>query len=344
MTNHLYRRLATRMIALAFVAAPLQAFAWGPTAHAVIDRAAIATLPSDGPVFLKSYSDYVAASATIPDIWRSPTEPFSKIEEDPNHGWFREQFAFMKTIPRSRYEFVLALYREYLRIKDSDPETARRTNVRWTGTLPYAAMETYGHLVAEMRMMRRMQAAGQDVRFLEQNCAFDVFRLGHYIGDGGQPLHDSVNSDGWRGPNPQGYTPDPSIHGRFETTYVDAIGLSTNDIIPRISKPGHLEGDLFQAVLAYLDASGGQMENVYQLDKRGAFGDPKSSEARKFIYDRTTAAASMLRDMIYRAWLEAALPPRVVKPDPLDPANPAYDAETGSAAAPVDQPHLNRGR
>ncbi len=57
----------------------------------------------------------------------------------------------MKEIPRSRYEFVLELYKEYLRIEKFDPENARRMNVRWTGTLPCAAAEVYGHLVADMR-------------------------------------------------------------------------------------------------------------------------------------------------------------------------------------------------
>ncbi len=113
---------------------PQLAFPWGARAHAVIDHTAVDTLPDDGPVFLKKYADYIAGSASIPDTWREASGPFSKIEEDPNHGWFREQFAFMKEIPRSRYEFVLALYKEYLVIEKSKPEDARRMNVRWTGT------------------------------------------------------------------------------------------------------------------------------------------------------------------------------------------------------------------
>src|ERR1700728_4168289 len=100
---------------------PVPAFPWGTRAHAVIDRTAVNTLPADGPVFLKNYVDYIAGSASIPDTWRGASDPFSKIEEDPNHGWFREQFVFMKEIPRSRYEFVLELYKEYLRIEKSDP-------------------------------------------------------------------------------------------------------------------------------------------------------------------------------------------------------------------------------
>jgi hypothetical protein len=100
------------------------------------------TLPDDGPVFLKKYADYIAGSASIPDTWRQASEPFSKIEEDPNHGWFREQFSFMTEVPRSRYEFVLALYRENLRIETSDPENAHRMNVRWTGMPPRRFMAT----------------------------------------------------------------------------------------------------------------------------------------------------------------------------------------------------------
>ena len=64
-----------------------------------------------------------------------------------------------------------------------------------------------------------------DASVPEQHCAFDAIRLGHYIGDGAQPLHDSVNSDGWRGPNPHGYTTDRTVHGRFESKFVDGIGL-----------------------------------------------------------------------------------------------------------------------
>jgi hypothetical protein len=66
---------------------PEAAFSWGGRAHSVIDRTAIDTLPVDGPTFLKKYTEYIASSAGIPDSWRNASEPFSKIEEDPNHGW-----------------------------------------------------------------------------------------------------------------------------------------------------------------------------------------------------------------------------------------------------------------
>jgi hypothetical protein len=318
--------------ALTLVATP--AFAWGHQAHAVIDRAAIEALPQDGPAFLRNYLPYITASATLPDKWRAASEPFAKIEEDPNHGWFREQFAFLKPIPRSRYAFVLALYREHLRLKDSDPARAARMNVRWTGTLPFAAMEQYGQLVAEMRLLRAARAKGDDsqARVLEQNCAHTVVRLGHYIGDGAQPLHSSVNSDGWRGDNPWGYTRDGKIHALFESRYVAAIGLGIDDIRPLVHAPNRLDGDLFERVLAFLDRSGDQMEDVYRLEKRGAFADPQDKPARQLVYHTAAAGASMLRDMIARAWRESAS--RLRAADPLDQANAAFDPATGSAPPP----------
>jgi hypothetical protein len=325
------RYLLSAFAAAACAAVPAPVLAWGERAHAVIDRAAIAALPADGPVFLRKYADYIAASSTMPDSWRSASEPFSKIEEDPNHGWFKEQFAFLGPIPRSRYEFILALHDEYLRIKDSDPERAKRTNVRRTGTLPYAAMESYGRLVVCMRQIRAAQKAGADTGVPEQNCAYQVARLGHYIGDGAQPLHVSVNSDGWLGANPKGYTTDRSIHGRFESQFVDAIALEPKDIADRIGAPGRQRGDVFGAVLSFLDEAASQMETVYILEKRDGFNNPQDRDVRNLVCSRAAAGAAMLRDMIYRAWTESAEPPAQVNPSPLDPANPRYNPATGSA-------------
>ena len=311
---------------------PHPADAWGRTAHAVIDRAAIDAIPDDGPTFLRRHADYIAASASLPDGWRNDAEGFSKIEEDPNHGWFREQFTFLTPIPRSRYAFILALYKRYEAIRLRDPATAARTNVRWTGTLPYAAMEAYQRLIVCMRVVRAARANGQDTAAPEQQCAFQAILLGHYIGDGSQPLHDSIHSDGWRGHNPRGYTRDRSIHARFESGFVDAIGLTVTDIRPRIGPPAHQSGDMFDGVLRFLDQSGDQVETIYRLEQRGGFRDSDDKEVRTLVYERTAAGAAMLRDMLCRAWAQSASPPAKVSPSPLDPSNPRFDPETGSAA------------
>lgn len=322
-----------RIFVLATVLAmlPTAAHAWGGTAHSVIDRAAIEAIPDDGPIFLRKHVDYIAASASLPDSWRGDSENFSKIEEDPNHGWFREQFTFLKPIPRSRYEFVIALYKRYEAIRDRDPATAARTNVRWTGTLPYAAIEAYDRLVVCMRHVRKAQVEGGDASMSEQHCAFDAIRLGHYIGDGAQPMHDSIHSDGWRGDNPKGFTTDRSVHGRFESQFVDGMKLTVADIAPRIGAPGHRSGDMFDAVLAFLDEAGDKVGAVYTLEKRNGFADFADKDVRAMVYERTAAGAAMLRDMLCRAWAESANPPAKVTPSPLDFTNPRFNPETGSA-------------
>jgi hypothetical protein len=308
---------------------PTSAAAWGKRGHEVIDRAAVMALPDDGPVFLKRHVDFIAANATEPDNWRNAADPFSKIAEDPNHGWFRQQFAFMRVIPRSRFEFILALKDEHDRlVAKGDFETASRMNVRWTGTLPYAVMESYGRLVACFRQVRKLQAKG-DPSPVEATCAFHVAWLGHYVGDGAQPMHVTWHSNGWRGPNPNGYTLDGDIHGRFETRFVNAIDLAPADVDGRLGAIDHQQGDLFDQVLAFLDASGRDAETVYRMDRRKAFADPNDAEAREYTYAHVANGARFLRDLVQRAWSESATAPGKL-PNPNDPGAPNYNSATGS--------------
>jgi hypothetical protein len=320
------------------------ALGWGGRAHGIINRVAVRMLPEDGPAFLKAYEEWIAQRAGVPDTWRQISEPFLKIEEDPNHGWFREQFSFLKEIPRSRYEFVLAVYDEYLRIKDKDPARARLTNVRWTGTLPYAAMESYERLKSGMRLYRAQKAAGKDTHFIELDLAFYMGWLGHYVGDGAMPLHDSIHSEGWKGPNPRGYTTSSTIHGRFESAFVELIAAEPGDVGPLVGKPVCL-ADPFEAILQHLDRSTSLVEEVYRMDQRGAFADKTDEAARKLVYGQLAAAAGLLRDLTYTAWVESAKeperPPKPIgatglqhsgNPESLD--NPRYNPATGSAPAP----------
>ena len=96
--------------------------------------------------------------------------------------------------------------------------------------------------------------------------------------------------------------------------------------------PAHQSGDMFDGVLRFLDQSGDQVETIYRLEQRGGFRDSDDKEVRTLVYERTAAGAAMLRDMLCRAWAQSASPPAKVSPSPLDPSNPRFDPETGSAA------------
>jgi hypothetical protein len=288
-------------------------------------------------VFLQEYEDWIAKTGPVPDSWRGNGEPFSKIFEDPNHGWFKEQFSFMAAIPRSRYEFVLRLYDEYLRIREKEPERAALTNVRWTGTLPYAAMENYDRMKSAMRAYRALSANGapesqKDAKYLAQDIAFYMGWLGHYTADGAQPLHDTIHHDGWQGANPKQYTTDPRVHGRFESAFVDLIQLTDADLTPLMDRPKHLT-DPFAAVLAHLDDASTHVEEVYVLDKSGALADKNHERAAQLVRTQLAKAAALLRDLAYTAWLESAKPPSPAgsEANPINRANPRYNPETGSA-------------
>jgi hypothetical protein len=128
------------MFALLVICSP-RLSGWGLTGHVVITRAAIGALPTDVPAFVKRQIDWIGARSITPDSYRAASEPFIKMAEDPSHEWHLEQVTFLKTIPRSRVEFIQALYDEYKRLEKSDPARAALANPTSTGMLPYMTME-----------------------------------------------------------------------------------------------------------------------------------------------------------------------------------------------------------
>lgn len=323
------------LVAAALVLATQTGSAWGVRAHTWINRVAVRTLPDDGPTFLRAHEDWIAYLSVIPDAWRRPSEPFLKMLEDPNHGWFKEQFSFMTEIPRSRYEFVVKLYDEQRRLAAAGDPAASLTNVRWTGTMAYAAVEGYERMLTGMRTYRALKARNDDTRFAELDVAYAMGWTGHYTADGVQPLHDTVHHDGWQGENPKGYTTSPRVHGLFETQFVDLMQLEGGDIQPRVPA-ARLLADPFTVILEHLDEAGRHTEQVYRLEKAGALADAASAEARGLVIQQTARGAALLRDLAYTAWVRSGEPP-VNDPggNPIVPAHPRYNPTTGSAPAHV---------
>ncbi len=331
--------------------------AWGIRGHTLANLAAVETIPQDGPAFLKPQKAYIGHLGTIPDTWRSSSEPFLRISEDSNHSWYTEGFDFIPNPPLSRTEFILRVHDEYLRVSKTDPDRAKLLNIRYTGLQAYSIMEGYERMKAGMRLYRAaesdqpsvwnltklyasispvFQDPSQVKQMLLADIAFYMGWTGHYAADAAMPLHDSIHHDGWSGDNPKGYTRDPNIHARFESEFVDLIATSEADVLPYIPKNARYLDDPWQAVLQHSLDSRNFVEAVYRLDQRGAFKNKDDQEAREFTYKRIAAGAAFLRDLAYTAWIDSAKPVPPVKPidQPQNPDNPRYNPAAGSAPAP----------
>jgi hypothetical protein len=305
-------------------------------------------------VFLKAQEAYIGHLGTIPDTWRGYTEPFLRISEDANHGWYTEQFDFIPDPPRSRTEFVLRVYDQYLKVKAKDPDRAKLINIRYTGTQAYSIMEGYERMKSAMRLYRAIDDPQQSSatlattlaaisplykdpaqvkQMLANDIAFYMGWVGHYVADAAQPLHNSMHHDGWSGPNPKGYTRDTAVHGRFESRYVDLIETTAPDVVKYMRKDARHLDDVWKAVLDHSLEARESVEDVYRADLRGFKKD--DTEARELVYKRLAAGAGFLRDLTYTAWIESAKPvPAVQTIDRMEnPANPRYNPAAGSAPA-----------
>jgi hypothetical protein len=330
--------------------------AWGVRGHTVANLAAVEGIPEDGPVFLRAQEAYIGHLGTIPDTWRGYTEPFLRISEDANHGWYTEQFDFIPNPPKSRTEFVLRVHDQYLKVKATDPNRAKLINIRYTGTQAYSMMEGYERIKAGMRLYRGVENpqdsranlastlaaisplyrdAAQVKQMLANDIAFYMGWVGHYVADAAQPLHNSMHHDGWSGANPKGYTRDPDIHGRFESRYVDLIEVTAPDVVKYMRKDARHLDDVWKAILDHSLEARNSVEDVYRLDLRGGFQKKDDADARELVYKRLASGASFLRDLVCTAWIESGKPgPAVPAIDRMEnPDNPRYNPAAGSAPA-----------
>ena len=282
------------------LAQPQAARAWGNEGHRLINRLAASTLPAGVPAFLRSQAavNEIEYLGPEPDRWRSAAEPELSAAQAPEHFIDLELADALGPLPRQRLDFEAKVFAAGER-----PEKI--------GLQPWEATEVWERLKAAMREYRNLVAAKKDTSATEAAVIFYAGWLGHYVGDGSQPLHTTIRYNGWTGPNPNGYTTGHQIHWQFEGPFV-AANLHEPEVRAKMTEAKAIDGDLFTSYVAYLRHSNSYVEKVYQLEKAGGFVGAGTAESREFTAERLAAGASMLRDMIYSAWLESAKP----VPDP----------------------------
>jgi S1/P1 Nuclease len=299
--NSSFLPAATAIVALFCVAwQPPSAHAWGNEGHRMVNRLAAQGLPADVPAFLRAEASLneIEYLGPEPDRWRSPAEPELSAVQGAEHFIDLEPADALGPLPRRRFDFEAKVFAANQR-----PEKV--------GLQPWEATEVWERLKAALREYRHLSSAHEDTRSVEAAVVFYAGWLGHYVGDAAQPLHTTIQYNGWTGPNPQGYTTAHEIHWQFEGVFV-AANLHAAEVQPKMTPARAVEGDMFDSYVAYLRHTATYMEKVYQLEKAGGFVGAGSVESREFTAERLAAGASMLRDMIYTAWLDSAKP----VPDP----------------------------
>jgi len=279
----------------------LPAWAWGPKGHTMIAVAAAAELPAGMPGFVHD-AETLGYLANEPDRWRGRDIATLNAANGPDHFLDLEPVAFLRPLPRDRYQFIAALERraEALRASGHAQEAAALQPSR-VGFQPYAAIESFQRLVRAFQEYREAQAHHLSTRPMEQEAVVTMGTLAHFVGDGSQPLHTTINYNGWAQANPNGFTTSHQLHEEFESEFVDRA-IPATALQGKLHAPQVLQHP-FQDYVNYLNSTHDQVVPLYRLEKSGAFAGRGTGAGRAFVTDRLAAGAQMLADLYYTAWV-----------------------------------------
>jgi len=280
---------------LALLLVPVSTFAWGEKGHLMINRLAIDVGAASLPEFMAAGRNQLIYNGYEPDRWREEGNIPMNIAQAPDHFFDSELWGPISTIDSDRYAFM-------------EKVAAKKTPLIKIGYLPYSIVETYGRLRNAMRKWRQAKTP-EDREAARVNALVYGGILGHYVGDGSNPLHLSIHFNGWDATtaNPNSYSLDRRLHGRFEAEYVNRAA-DIEAVRPKVQKPQRL-ANVFTSVRDYLNQSFGQLVSLYELEKKGEFNPEKPQTAgTNMITSQIARAATMLSNLWYTAWLESAEP------------------------------------
>ena len=301
-----FRTPACFLALFLMVGATQVCFGWGMDGHKIINRVAVQTLPANLPAFLRTPRslDEMVYLGPEADRWRSAAEPELSAAQAPNHFIDLElaDMAAPNGLPRRRYDF----FRDLAEARREHPTIAYKLTPQRVGLLPWQADEVFERLRGDMRDYRRMSAAHKDLYGVEQAILYDVGWLGHYAGDGSQPLHTTIDYNGWvERSNPEHFTRSRGVHSQFETEFVHD-NIRASDVRPLIPAAPRVLKQPFRDFVAYLRTTHACVPEVYRLYQQGGFSGHGSAQSRAFTSARLAAGAAMLRDMVYTAWVQSA--------------------------------------
>lgn len=251
---------------------------WGAEGHRLISNKAVTLLPDEMSSFTQ-WQEYITVHSVDPDLRR---------EHDKSEA--------------PRHYIDIDYYPEFNNgkmIEDKSKLVAEYGDsvVTKMGLLPWATLDTYKKLVQAFKDRDRDKAL------------IYASDLGHYVGDGHQPMHTIVNYNGQ-------YTGQKGIHGRYEIVMVDSnLSEIRSDFI---AEKAFYINEPLKFIFNYITDANSVVNLLFDADNY-AFKMTDSREDSEYYrlmwfklkYITETQIDNASRDfasLFYSAWVDAGKP------------------------------------
>ena len=300
--------------------------AWNYEGHQVVNELALASLPADfgGFELTPALKNRIAFLSGEPDRWRNVSDLELAHYNGPDHYFDLEEITLCglapETLPPLRYDFVAVLARARTAHPENFPAIDPAKDADHTreldGFLPWAITEYYEKLKSDFSVLRAFKENGgtpDEIANAQADIVYVMGVMGHYVGDGSQPLHTTKHYNGWVGPNPKGYVTRPGIHALIDGGYFAKTGgIFTAPLLGRIHPAEPVagagqSGGIFKQVVAWLADGNKLVEPLYEMQRNGQFSGTgeQGLAGRPFLEGQIVKAGQMLGNLWFTAWQNA---------------------------------------
>lgn len=304
--------------------------AWDYAGHRIVNLLALDGLPAEAPAFLRSATarERIAFLSGEPDRWRNVSDLALKHSNALDHYLDIEHLeeAGMQVYGLTPLRNVFAV--EFAQGRAAhpgnfppiDPEKNLDHTREWPGFLPWAITEYFGKLKSAFSYWKTFEAFGgtpEEVVNAQESIIYLMGVMGHYVGDGAQPLHTTKHFNGWVSPNPKGYTTWTGFHSWIDGGFLARAGISHETLALRARTAELLTfwdtrrdpDPAFSAVVTYLLAQFARVGPLYRLDREEKLSAdenvPIHPEGVAFIEEQLLRGGGMLGSLWWTAWRTA---------------------------------------
>ncbi|HET7537971.1 MAG TPA: hypothetical protein VFJ90_16035 [Candidatus Didemnitutus sp.] len=323
----MFSRFGSILVSLLLLAPALRA--WDYTGHRIVNEVALASLPADFPAFVHepANAERIAWLCSEPDRWRSAVDLPARHINAPDHYLDLEELEdaglSAATVSSFRYDFTV----QYSQGRAAHPQNFAPIDASkdgdhlriWPGFLPWSIAEYFGKLRADFARLKVLQELGTPDEIVQTKASIVELMgiMGHYVGDGAQPLHTTKHHNGWVGDNPKGYTTWNKFHSWVDGGFIAKANITFANVRGQVKSVEPLSlaslpsgrDPMFDAVMTYLLDQNKLLEPLYQLEKDGKLNhddSAPSAEGRAFIEGQLVTGGEMLGRIWLTAWRSAA--------------------------------------